>query len=287
MFVVVDPKAGQRAGERVWFVGRVSIVLALYATSSGGRVLAGEVPEDRADLIRGFIKPHPHYREAAPGELEGVAQPGERPTPAAPVAPDSPTTDGLRAMAIRLGWSIMDIAGTAMGDQPGEAGGRSERTGLTLAEMTLSTPPKIWHEVADDSYPWELSDWRPPGMGWVPPRVASKRPPPSEDTPPPVDEDDDPTGEVPPPLDDDPTPPSEQPTDADPTPTPAGDDVDPAVALGYPADKVDAARAAALELKEKRGEYSFQAINYILGKLDLPTVNGAMLNALLGIKNTE
>jgi hypothetical protein len=291
MFVVVDPKAKQRAGERVWFTG-TSILLALYVTTDGGRVLAGEVDDRHEDAVRAFVKSHPHYREAREAELVTLAVVGERPTPAQLAPVEAPTTDILRSMAMRLGWSVNDISGTAIGGQPGEGGGRSPATGLTLAEMTLSSPPKYWSEAFDQAYPWELSDWRPPGPGWKPPSVPSKRGPPTE----PDDGPTDPTIPDPPDEDtededddlseEDPKPPAE-PVSAPKAPEPpekptAPDGQDPAVAAGYPAEHVAEARKAAFELKEKRGTYSYQALNYVLGKLSLPTVNAAQLEALLG-----
>ena len=78
------------------------------------------------------------------------------------------------AAAVRNGWRISDLEGTGENNNPGPLGGLSAVTGLTLAQMALCVPPPTWAEASDESYPWQLDGWRPPGEGFKSPSVASK-----------------------------------------------------------------------------------------------------------------
>lgn len=108
------------------------------------------------------------------------------------------------AAARANGWEYEDLTGSGDGNQWGEAGGRSRRTGLTMAEMAGCKPPKNWKENADKGYPWQFSDFTPPAQAWVPPAGMAEKPHPEviPELPPVVpDPELPPAGEAPPPVD--------------------------------------------------------------------------------------
>ena len=98
------------------------------------------------------------------------------PTWATPAAPVQGNADGPAErvpgpvwQATLRGWTEEDLAGTGLGGNYGDDGGRSVRTGLTAAEMALSEPPARWAALAGTVLPWEIDGWEPPGVNWTPP----------------------------------------------------------------------------------------------------------------------
>lgn len=166
--------------------------------------------------------------------------------------------------ALGHGWSREDLEGSGEFDDPGPEGGYSHRTGLCLAQMALSTPPPGWAEQAATHYPWELEGFRAPALDWTPPVGPTKRPPAppvAEETSPPAaglsaappsdlegqdfdEEDDDEDGM----SAYDQRLAAETEAAAKATGSETTGSGDPAVAAGYPADQVDAARRVAHKL---------------------------------------
>ena len=116
----------------------------------------------------------------APAEL--VRAPGK------PVAaPAAPLGEGwayppIVQTAMRNGWVYMDLTGAGEENQWGPEGGRADRSGLTMAELSLTTPPAGWYEDGPDTvalsgthYPWEVLGWKHPGDGWIAPKLPMKR----------------------------------------------------------------------------------------------------------------
>lgn len=186
-----------------------------------------------------------------------------------------PTGIGLVAelllLAYSRGWELPDAVGAGSNDEPGEAGGRSAVSGLTLSELTLTVPPVDWPELrASGRPPWESSSWVPPGTDWVRPGWRDPIPKAPEvadptigspilpettlvsDESPPLDE-----------VDDNKTPP----------PVALEPGTDPAVAAGYPAEAVVQARTLALDWHAKLDDDKTphpSALNYYLNKAGLP-----------------
>lgn len=258
-----------------------------YRTIAAGLELAFDLVQLDGETVLGCYVPDDHPSKdalakvyaAVPGydviHAPGSEPPAPVPSPIARLA--AAIDSGIRALApvaakveadvreilpvaqtaITNGWMAVDLEGTGRNGQPGPEGGCSPTTGLTLAQMALTVPPDDWEAKRATLYPWEIDGWRPPGLDWVAPTAPSKRKP--EETkaepekPEPVDVPRAPEGE--PEEDGD----EEGPTaydraiakgaeadaakaaDADP-------DLDPAVAAGYPADQVVAARAFAQAL---------------------------------------
>jgi hypothetical protein len=80
-----------------------------------------------------------------------------------------------REIAVRNGWTASDFEGAGQGDDWGPEGGRGKTSGLTMAEMALSSPPRGWKR--DDQWPWEVGSWLAPGQSWQPPELPAKREP--------------------------------------------------------------------------------------------------------------
>ncbi len=137
-------------------------------------VFAAHVPDDHPeiDALRERILQHRRY-DVHHGPEDQVTW------EAATKAPTPP--DGSLALhpvgqdALRRGWSSHDLEGTGQNGDPTDHGGRSPRTGLTMAEMALSTPPTGWVEHAHTHYPWELPGWHTDILGWQLPNPPSKR----------------------------------------------------------------------------------------------------------------
>lgn len=100
----------------------------------------------------------------------------------------------VHAIATAHGWDAQDLAGTGLHGEPGDVGGRSATTGLSLAEMALTRPPVGWHEIrAAGRPPWEAADWAAPAPEWRPLRWRDHAPPPEpEPAKPPVEAEADP-----------------------------------------------------------------------------------------------
>lgn len=151
-------------------LGGVEVEFRLRVQDDGTVVMAAEITDERAlqqaRKMRYTVRP-----VAAVAVLE--------PAPTAPRAPEDEPEGypAVVAQAMRNGWAYVDLTGTGRDNQWGEEGGRSTVSGLTMAEASLCTPPEGWEEKRKDFYPWEILPWRPPGMGWTPPKVPSKRAP--------------------------------------------------------------------------------------------------------------
>ncbi len=202
--------------------------------------------------------------------------------------------------AIRNGWRAIDLKDTGEGNDAGRIGGLSRTTGLSLGEMSISSPPLAWAEMAVDHYPWECLGFDQPGMDWTPP-LAPAKPKRAEDDPTrftsAISDSPAPAGfEVPKFTDEEiasfpaatltpvapaPIVPAED-VDDDPEPAPVDGAPDPLD--GWDAKTIREARGVVNELKTANDgkKPNVQKANYHLLKLDLPKVNAAQLAALLG-----
>lgn len=95
------------------------------------------------------------------------------PEPRARALDTFPPPEDLFTLARRLGWTDEDLAGLSEAS-PGEDGGRSPRSGLTLAEMVLVKAPPEWPELASTGYPWQSGNWQPPPGSWQAPSAPAK-----------------------------------------------------------------------------------------------------------------
>ena len=242
--------------------------------------------------------------EAGPPPQRGSGFFGERSLPSSGDA--SPAC----VQALANGWTMADITGTGelFGD-PGPAGGYSPLTGLTLAQMALSTPPDGWSDLAAKVYPWEVEGWRMPGIDWVPPKVPSKRAaptlPPEASDPDQKTLDPDAAGDIGPGEITDPEvyelakaegriteiDPANPLHDVDGTP------IDPAIAAGYPPEHVDGVRKLVHTLKaasdgkplhHNKVNWAIRKVNEekAEGAVDVPTVTQDQLEGLLAVHPT-
>ncbi len=92
-----------------------------------------------------------------------------------PAAADGWSYPPIVKAAFANGWEYEDITGAGNGDQWGIEGGRGLRSGLTMAELSLSLSPKGWAEKRATHWPWELLGWKAPGPGWKAPVLPGKR----------------------------------------------------------------------------------------------------------------
>lgn len=297
----------KRAGRRR--PGHVSHICGLALTFNpmrvGGQAVFGTVVDDdheKALELQRYCQGHPAY-----DVLDAAAVPSP-PATAADLGATDPKGLGPGQMAppveaaLAQGWTPDDLDGAGENDNYGPGGGFSKRTGLTMAQMALSTPPGNWAEEQAAKYPWECVDWKTPGIGFVPPnapaKVAPKAADPADLPDEPVDTEDGEPGEAgttdsdPPSgnetstLDEGDTAETSSTDDAGPADNATSDDEveDPAVAAGYPADQVDMARAMAHELVAARDEVPHpNAFNYVFGKAGLATINEAKRDALLSL----
>lgn len=75
----------------------------------------------------------------------------------------------LLVQAALAGWDVPDLIGC--GSEP-SAAARGGLSGLTLAELAATAPPPGWPERRGLEWPWQVSGWRPPFAGWMPPGLA-------------------------------------------------------------------------------------------------------------------
>lgn len=229
------------------------------------------VPDDRVERLSEInanltARPGPAPVAATLAQLV-AANPGA-------VAPPD-VIEPLRAIALGNRWSPEELAGTGLGGEPGELGGRSPITGLTLVEHTLTSPPSAWPELrAENRPPWEATDWAKPGPGWVPPGWPERKVATATEPEPPA-----PVRDAlltdPPPADDAPPPPPEDKKGDD------GDDEDPLAS--YPPAQYAEALAILLDLqKRKNGDVPHpNALNFFLRKAELASMNSKQIHAAL------
>lgn len=97
---------------------------------------------------------------------------------AAPIV--APTDDGHEPEPVERaranGWEYADLTGAGEGNVWDDRGGRSPRSGLTMAEMAAAPAPPGWADVARSCWPWECTGWTPP-KAFRRPKVAPKEAP--------------------------------------------------------------------------------------------------------------
>ena len=216
--------------------------------------------EQVRDLVRGLSS----TLWVGDDRVETLASSGAAPKPA-PALSDLELVQQrlyhLQGAAAFNGWDPSDVNGTGLGGEPGEAGGRSPTTGLTLVELTLTRPPIDWPELkAAGRPPWESPDWHLPGPGWVHPSWPDRLKP--VEAPPKAKE-----------PDPEPTAPPEPPTVK--TSTPTDDDQPPEVESdddAYPAEHAAAAAEIVRDLVKKKGGQvpHPNAVKFLLRKAGLP-----------------
>lgn len=285
MFIVLDP-AARREPQTIDFYG-TSLVFD-WCEVDGVRKLAARVPDTAPRMadIRRLVNARSNMRLVKGRSITPIG------SDLVALASDEGSLEspkvGLTKAALAMGWDFADLVGTGDNDNPGEAGGRSPRSGLTLAEMGMLPPPTDWAAQADTSWAWQC-----PGFsalpGWIHPGLAPKA---TDDVDVDVDDDIDESapylaGSKPKDEEDALADDSEAADDlelADDDHTSAHTD-DPALDAGYPVEHIAEARALAHKLADERGstDYHPNAINFFLKKQDLPTVNKAQLAALLAI----
>lgn len=260
-----------------------------------------EALEDLVDLV--MAAKRADQEDEGPPPQRGSGFFGERSLPGAGEA------SAAFVQAIGNGWTMADIQGTGeqFGD-PGPAGGHSPVTGLTLAQMALSTPPDGWPDLAKKFYPWEVEGWRMPGIDWVPPKVPSKRAaptlPPEAPDPDQKTLDPDAAGDIGPGEIDDPEAYDlakaegriTEIVEADPAVDLDGTAIDPAVVAGYPAEHVDAVRRMVHQLTAAAGRPpTLNKVNWAIrkvneekaaGTVDVPTATQDQLEGLLVVPPT-
>jgi len=277
MFVVLDPPA-RREPQTINFYG-CPLSFDFYEVD-GVRKLAARVPDTASRMaeIRRLINARPNMRLVKDRDVTPI----ENDRRAFGSAPDNVSPKaGLTTAALTKGWTFADLVGTGNGEDPGEGGGRSTRTGLTLAEMGMLPPPADWARQAETAWPWQcvgfsaLPGWKHPDLGS---KAVDKEEEEEEGASAPYLTDSPPKDEVgtsDASVDED--------EDEDEDEAPAA--VDPAVEAGYPASDLDEARALAHKLAQDRGttDYHPNALNFFLRKQKLDTVGKAELKALLAV----
>lgn len=281
------------------------VVIALVEMEvHGNRVLGAVVPNDhpKAPAIASTL------RQAAGYVVEGGPPPPPpavlAPTPTSSIVPpvepsrpgSIPSVGDVLRIAATNGWSAEDIDGTGQGD-PGPHGGTSRTTGLTLAQMALTTPPPRWEELRATRYPWDCDGWTPPGIFTTPavplkvvspegegddaPGAPKATPLDAKNVAPLKDSEADDDDDEEDPDDDEDDPDAEK----------KGDEADPAVTSGVPAEHVDLLRNMAHELAAALGDkplhptrfqHAIRKINEANPELKLPpTVTKDQIAALL------
>lgn len=160
--------------------------------------LGAHVPDDSPQVARlnMGVKDMPGYtvrNDNVVEQIDKVPAP-VAPSATAPAAPEppnrvsTPSEQGFAGQAFDLsklfdiahgrGWAKEDVEDTGIGGDPTPLGGRSKRSGLCLAELTLTRPPADWSDLAARNRPpWESRDWAPPGPGWKMPGWTEPPPP--------------------------------------------------------------------------------------------------------------
>ena len=168
-------------GPRVTIVlGSAEVVFDKVTLANGRSVMLAEVGDDGrgAAACRQARKLPRHYRVSGnpPRLLSSKATPVAAPPRAVKLAVPV-------AVARGNGWSARDLLGAGEGEQWGELGGRSDRTGLTMSEMALCKPPEGWAARGDgEAWPWDIPGWRGPAADWRPPGVPRRLPLDLDDT---------------------------------------------------------------------------------------------------------
>jgi hypothetical protein len=183
-----------------------------------------------------------------------------------------PAPESLTRTALRFGWTEEDLAGLSE-SHPGEDGGRSVRSGLTLAEMALTTPPPEWPTLGEQGYPWQSPNWQAPSGSWTAPSAPAKAvtadpPPPSPVQPPaPVEPEEEET------LGDDPD------GYELPSPAPAADS---SALTGLDEGQAREVAAIIIETWQTDGKVPHvNKINFKLNNAGLPTVKAADIAAVI------
>lgn len=168
------------AGLRLVLAG-VTLALCRAYLRSGDTCMAALLPEDAPEVERAVKLTGGRLTLGVAAQVEGWVDEPHDLEPSLEVSAGRTLADvhgrerpaPVRA-ALQWGWTESDLEGAGAGERWGPEGGRSTRSGLTVAEMALVPPPPAWADQAETVWPWDLDGWRSPGIGWEPPRVPGK-----------------------------------------------------------------------------------------------------------------
>lgn len=128
----------------------------------------------QAAMMPGTFRVHSPRAKIAPED--SIEIPVSRPSQAPPaVDGDGGADDAPRRAAIHNGWTEEDLAGTGQGGAWDARGGRSAVSGMSMAEMSMCSPPAGWRR--QEQYPWDVLGWHGPTTTWKPPKLPAKGPP--------------------------------------------------------------------------------------------------------------
>lgn len=174
------------------------------------------------------------------------------------------------------GWKAEDMEGAGQDGEWGPDGGLGRATGLTMADMALSSPPPKWDSLRKTHWPWQCQGWKPPGESWIHPALDPKVPSDVDEAAEAAEVD------VVDPASDAPTepPPTVEPVDKVEPEPPAGDHAQ-ILAEFDPQERQAAVLILAELIKDSGGKRpSYNKLNYRLSRAGLPTVGKDELAAL-------
>lgn len=254
-------------------LGRILLDFAPVRTDGLLRLVA-PLPDDEDDAahVRDRVRDSRRFYR-----IIDLVMPEEAPPPVVQALPPKPepaveaVSDPVAAAMAdcrRNGWDDEDLVGVAIDGNPGL--GRSPVTGLTLAEMMLTTPPEGWAERRAHTYPWEVGAWNGPSTSWRPAGVPPKPKP--EEVP----------EELPEPPADLETPEEElEELDAELPSVTEEADVAALAAYGTPEQLQEAIGIVHGLAEASDSHVSYNKCNYYLRKAGLPTVGDDELSAML------